>query len=77
MLDQLLLNQQRVTRRQLFGTAGQGIAAISLASLLGEHVAKAAQPGLPNLPHFAPKANRVVVWQGAGHRTSICSTPSL
>jgi hypothetical protein len=67
MLDQLLFNQQRVTRRQLFGSAGQGIAAIALASLLGDRGAEAAQPGLPGLPHFPPKANRVVcLWQGGG-----------
>ena len=67
MLKELLLNQQRVTRRQLFGSAGQGIAAIALASLLGERGAEASQPGLPSLPHFAPKANRVVcLWQGGG-----------
>jgi hypothetical protein len=67
MLDQLLLNQQRVTRRQLFGSAAQGIGALALASLLGERAAKASQSGLPNLPHFAPQVKRVVcLWQGGG-----------
>ncbi|MEY4488488.1 MAG: hypothetical protein RIQ79_996 [Verrucomicrobiota bacterium] len=63
----LLDNQKRVTRRQLFGTAAQGIGGMALASLLGQQNASAAQPGLPNAPHFAPKAKRVVcLWQGGG-----------
>ncbi|MSU27605.1 MAG: DUF1501 domain-containing protein, partial [Pedosphaera sp.] len=70
MLPELLTNHQRVTRRQLFGSAAQGIGGIALASLLGSRFASAApsgQPGLPNLPHFAPKAKRVVcLWQGGG-----------
>ena len=69
MLSELLTNHQRVTRRQLFGSAAQGIGGASLASLLGSRFASAApgQPGLPNLPHFAPKAKRVVcLWQGGG-----------
>ena len=67
MLHDLHLNQQRVTRRQLFGSAAQGISGIALASLLGERSALAGLPSLPNLPHFAPKAKRVVcLWQGGG-----------
>lgn len=70
MLSELLTNHQRVTRRQLFGSAAQGLGAAALASLLGPRLASAAprgQPGLPNLPHFAPKAKRVVcLWQGGG-----------
>jgi hypothetical protein len=67
MQHELLLNQQRVTRRQLFGNAAQGIGGIALASLLGERTATASVPGLPDLPHFAPKAKRVVcLWQGGG-----------
>jgi len=63
----LLENQQRVTRRQLFGAAGQGIGGLALASLLGQQSAQAGQIGLPNMPHFAPKAKRVVcLWQGGG-----------
>ncbi len=73
MLSELLTNHQRVTRRQLFGSAAQGIGGAALASLLGSRLASAApagQPNLPNLPHlphFAPKAKRVVcLWQGGG-----------
>jgi hypothetical protein len=74
MIHPLLLNAQRVTRRQLFGTAAHGIGAVALASLLQKNRAEAAGPsaspaipGLPKLPHFAPKAKRVVcLWQGGG-----------
>jgi len=45
-------SMQRVTRRQLFGSAGLGIGSVALASLLGkgEVAAASAQPGLPGLP---------------------------
>jgi Protein of unknown function (DUF1501) len=67
-------NLARVTRRQLFGSAASGVGMAALASLLGADSAHgAATPeakhelGLPGLPHFAPKAKRVVVlWQGGG-----------
>lgn len=76
MLDQYLENAARVNRRQLFGTAASGIGVAALASLLkadqlhaAESVTTASQPNnaLPGLPHFPPKAKRVVVlWQGGG-----------
>src|SRR4051812_26434727 len=70
MFEELLTNHQRVTRRQLFGAAGQGIGAIALASLLESTAAAGTKPthgGQPGLPHFPPKANRVVcLWQGGG-----------
>ncbi len=70
MLPELLTNHQRVTRRQFFGSTAQGLGGVALASLLGSRNTSAAptgQPGLPNLPHFAPKAKRVVcLWQGGG-----------
>ena len=72
MNPELFLNWQRVTRRQLFGSAAYGIGATALASLMKPgpgHAAvpaqpastdpgKGGQPGLPNLPHFAPRASR-------------------
>jgi hypothetical protein len=65
-------NLARVTRRQMFGRTATGLGMAALASLLGDD-AKAAgdkrpgQPGLPGVPHFAPKAERVVyLWQGGG-----------
>ena len=54
------------TRRRFFGKAATGIGAAALASLLqGEGWAAPVAPrprtgGLPGLPHFAPRAKRVV-----------------
>lgn len=69
-------NVEHVTRRQIFGSAASGVGLAALASLLGNHAAHAAARtvktprgpiGLPSLPHFSPKAKRVVVlWQGGG-----------
>jgi hypothetical protein len=75
MHTELLLNTQRVTRRQLFGTAGHGIGAIALSSLLPHRAhGTIATPGAahipagqPELPHLRPRAKRVVcLWQGGG-----------
>ncbi len=57
-----------LTRRRLFGLASQGIGVAALASLLGPtRLLATALPadatktgGLPGLPHFAPKAKRVI-----------------
>jgi hypothetical protein len=57
----------RVTRRQLFGSTSTGIGAAALATLAGGPSANAGGPGIPGLPHFAPRAKRVVMlWQGGG-----------
>jgi len=83
MLDQLMReNRARVTRRQFFGSTAGGAGVAALASLLragglaadepggGADAGSAGAlkvPGLPGLPHWAPKAKRVVVlWQGGG-----------
>ena len=64
-------NLTRVTRRQLFGSAASGIGVAALSSLT-QRESNAAESamhalGLPGLPHFAPKAKRVIVfWQGGG-----------
>ena len=64
-----------MTRRQLFAKARNGIGAAALASLLGPRAfadlppakPQAAGLGLPNLPHFAPKAKRAVyLFQSGG-----------
>ena len=47
------------TRRQFFSFSSMGIGATALASLLASD-ADAAKGGLPGLPHFAPKAKRVI-----------------
>jgi hypothetical protein len=56
-----------INRRHFFGRAATGLGVAALASLLdGEAHAKDARVvgqsigGLPNLPHFAPKAKRVI-----------------
>lgn len=50
-----------MTRRQFFGRTANGIGAVALASLLKPSLF-AGQPAgaLPGLPHFAPKAKRVI-----------------
>src|SRR5580704_15168994 len=69
-------NIARVNRRQLFGSAASGVGLAALASLFGADTAQGAgggdaisrgEAGLPGLPHYPPKAKRVVVlWQGGG-----------
>lgn len=66
-------HQLAVNRRQLFGRAATGIGTAALASLLardGRAAAAAAardSAGLPGVPHFAPKAKRVIyLFQNGG-----------
>src|SRR5947209_5290705 len=75
MMDPLLDNRRHITRRALFGRAVTGIVAAALASLLGRDAfgaTESAPPlrpngGLPSLPHFAPKAKRVIyLFQNGG-----------
>ena len=65
----------RISRRQFFGKAASGIGVLALGGLLSQDgFASSLQglahqrhgtPPLPGLPHFAPKAKRVIVlWQG-------------
>ncbi|MCA9032699.1 MAG: DUF1501 domain-containing protein, partial [Planctomycetaceae bacterium] len=55
-----------LNRRQFLGRASQPLAAAALASLLGKNTVQAEtfsaeeRGGLPGLPHFAPKAKRVI-----------------
>ena len=56
-----------LNRRQLLANAARPLGGAALASLVGGRVAQAAatsatqtQPGLPGLPHFAPRAKRVI-----------------
>ena len=57
-----ITNQLHLTRRDFFGSAGLGLGAAALATLLDRPRASAAETsgGLPELPHFAPKAKRVI-----------------
>ena len=67
-MDPELQTQLLLTRRHFFGRSAVGIGAAVLASLLNEdllradtHSGQATAPGgLPGLPHFAPKAKRVI-----------------
>lgn len=72
----------RLRRRHFLHGTTTGIGSAAIAALLGQDQTSASavryqepgiesrqggQPGLPGLPHFAPKAKRVVVlWQGGG-----------
>lgn len=60
---------QMLTRRHFFGQSALGLGTAALASLLpgGTPAAGAAeQPGLPGVPHFAPKAKRAIYLFAAG-----------
>ena len=45
------------TRRHFFGKSAYGLGAIALSKLLGDELPRG---GLPGLPHFVPKAKRVI-----------------
>ena len=54
-----------LTRRHFFGRGATGLGVAALAHLMGRDAA--AQGGLPGLPHFAPKAKRVIyLFQSGG-----------
>ena len=74
-MDPITEYQRGITRRQLFNHVRNGVGAAALASLLGPKafsaapnpVPAAASPGLPGLPHFAPKAKRAIyLFQSGG-----------
>ena len=49
-----------LTRREMLTRAGMGMGLIGLAPLLGEAAIDPVNPLAPRLPHFAPKAKRVI-----------------
>src|SRR5687768_5287848 len=64
-MNPFLEHQLHLTRRQFFGRTATGIGIAALASLLPRQLlAASSEPkrfgGLPELPHFAPKAKRVI-----------------
>jgi hypothetical protein len=59
-MDPLLERQLFLARRHFFGRSATGIGVAALASLLTEEPATAAFGGLKGLPHFPPKAKRVI-----------------
>src|SRR5215207_9553374 len=71
-----LEHEQRLmlTRRQFFGKTATGIGAAALASLLNPNLFGAVEGAAPNpagglagLPHFAPKAKRIIyLFQSGG-----------
>ena len=65
-MDPLFAHHLHQTRRQFFGQMGLRAGSIALASLLAREQAGAApaagavHPPLPGLPHFAPRAKRLI-----------------
>ena len=56
-----------LTRRQLLSQAGLGVGAAALSTLLGgEALGVPAERGLAGLPHFAPKAKRIIYMMQSG-----------
>ncbi len=61
--------REALTRRHFFGRTAAGVGSMALAHLLGRDLEAAETPpgGLPGLPHFAPKAKRIVyLFQSGG-----------
>ncbi|HJT76130.1 MAG TPA: DUF1501 domain-containing protein [Gemmataceae bacterium] len=56
----LLERQLLLTRRHFFGRTATGVGIAALAWLLNADRAPAASGGLPGLPHFPPRAKRVI-----------------
>src|SRR6185295_12182564 len=71
-MDPLRQHSLLLTRRHFFGRMATGIGAAALGSLLNPRVFAALtsdagkRTGLPGLPHFAPKAKRVIYLFMAG-----------
>ena len=71
-MDPLTESRLLMTRRHFFGLNAVGLGTAALASLLGkdlwaEETVQSAQAGLPDLPHFTPKARRVIwLFQSGG-----------
>lgn len=62
-------NPLTMTRRYFLGKTAKGLGGVALASLLNENLfaADAPKTGLPGIPHFAPKAKRVIyLFQSGG-----------
>jgi hypothetical protein len=55
-----------ISRRHFFGRTALGLGTAALASMLPDREAYATSRGLPDLPHFAPKAKRAIYLFMAG-----------
>ena len=53
-------NQRQLTRRHFFGRAATGIGIAALASLLNDSLSASEREAASPLPHFRPKAKRVI-----------------
>lgn len=60
------LDPLQMTRRQFLGGTATGIGAAALASLLNPGLLGAGDSAKPLLPHFAPRAKRVIWLTQAG-----------
>jgi len=60
-MNPLLERQFLLTRRHFFGRAASGIGVAALASLLNREAAGEAASGQGGVPHFAPRAKRVII----------------
>ena len=58
-MDPLEKGRLLLTRRHFFSRTASGLGVAALASLLNDDL-RAATGGLPGLPHFTPKAKRVI-----------------
>ena len=74
-MDPFLEYHRSQTRRQFFGQTGLRLGGVALAGMMGEQFASGAsslvQPALPGLPHFAPKAKRVIFLTQSGGPSQI------
>jgi hypothetical protein len=62
-MDPLIDHALAQTRRQFLGTTGLRVGNVALASLLGSEMASraaAVHPALPEIPHYLPKAKRLI-----------------
>ncbi len=76
--------RQLATRRTFLSDVGRGIGALAVGSLLHPNIARAAAEsggkGLPGIPHFAPKAKRVLCLfqsEGLSHVDLFDDKPTL
>tara|TARA_B100000963_G_scaffold358855_1_gene384566 strand:- start:509 stop:1954 length:1446 start_codon:yes stop_codon:yes gene_type:complete len=59
-MNPLIDSRRQFTRREFFGKTAQGVGAVALGSLLDPKAFSQSPSGLPSLPHFAPKAKRII-----------------
>ncbi|MBT6804174.1 MAG: DUF1501 domain-containing protein, partial [Verrucomicrobia bacterium] len=61
-MHDIINESNRLNRRTFLGQSAGGLGALSLSTLLHRTgwAAKGTPNGLPDLPHFAPKAKRVI-----------------